>query len=106
MEGFTLKNLASIIDRLEIICNNYDHEEVNVITAKIKQMTEILIWGEKNDQQMFDLFCERGVLNILLKFVKQNISRFVVLQIIQSLGLFLYNIDKPQHINFIFTNRA
>lgn len=106
MEAFTLKNQSNIIDRLELICNNYDHEEVDSITAKIKQMTEILIWGEKNDQAFFDLFCERGVLNILLKFVKQKSSRFVVIQIIQSLGLFLYNIDKPQHINFIFTNRA
>jgi len=45
------------------------------------------------------VFVERNALMTLLKLVRNVNRRELVIQIIQSLGLFLYNIEKPEHIS-------
>jgi hypothetical protein len=54
MDIYKLEDLAKLIDRLEIICNNYDTESIDILTGNIKRLTEILIWGERNNQTFFD----------------------------------------------------
>jgi protein CLEC16A len=80
---------------------NKDH-----LIERIRLMTEFQIWGEKNNDSFFDFFCERNILELLLRILKSTKSRDVIIQIIQSLSMYLSNIDKAINSNYILSNNA
>ena len=46
-------------------------------------------------------FCEKNVVDLLLKILKKTHSREIVNEIIQSLSMYLLNLKKPMNISIL-----
>ena len=51
---------------------------------------------------IFRFFCEKNVIDLLLRILKKTSSKEIVNEIIQSLSMYLTNLKKPMNISIIF----
>lgn len=95
--------------------NNYNH-----LIESIRQFTEYQIWGEANNESFFEFyityfkyfynfplisfFCEKCFLKKLFQITQKISNRAVIIQIIQSLGILFFNIEKPTHLSLLIFN--
>lgn len=61
--------------------------------------TRFLSKASGNNIQIYSYFCEKNCLDMLLRLLKKTKSREIIIQIIQSLSLFLTNFEKPTNIS-------
>lgn len=78
----------------------------------LKKLTELLIWGERNNEDFFEFlpslkpsyFCESQIMEGLYEIIESIKDREVVIQVIQTLSMLSYNLDLPQHISTFLVN--
>lgn len=51
---------------------------------------------------MCSFFCENNILELMLKILRRTKSKEIVVQTIQSLSMYLTNIDNPTNISKLF----
>jgi len=100
------KNLELIYKDLIKYGEDNPDKNKDIIVERIKQMTEFQIWGERNNESFFEFFCEKNVLEAMLNILKKSKAKDIIIQVIQSLSMYLTNIKKPVNINFILSNNS
>jgi hypothetical protein len=71
----------------------------------LRQITEALIWGEQNDSDFFDFFCEK---NLLAEFIQvlgnPRAPKTVKVQLLQSLSMLVQNIRRQTSLYYLLGN--
>lgn len=69
------------------------HEEADArLVEQIRQATEALVWGERHDGTLFDLFCEHQLLGGFVATLQApGTSSAVKVQLLQSMAILLQN---------------
>ena len=61
----------------------------------LRQVAEVLVWGENNNRGYFDIFCEQNVLSYFVQLAEQpTIPNAVKVQLLQTLSIIVQSINK------------
>jgi len=69
----------------------------------IQYIIEYLIYGDKHDPNIFDLFCENNFMNEFISLSNMN-NRSMNLQIIKSFSVLILNMTNTTTLYYIFSN--
>uniref|UniRef100_A0A7S3YCX4 FPL domain-containing protein n=1 Tax=Lotharella globosa TaxID=91324 RepID=A0A7S3YCX4_9EUKA len=76
----------------------------NVIVEVLRQMAELMIWGDKHNPSFFDFFCEKNILKNCIEILGQKCEKSVKVQIIQSLSILLQNTHSETAVFYLLSN--
>lgn len=75
------------------------------VVETVRQITEALIWGEQNDNQFFDFFCEKSILADFVRVLGlSKAPKKVKLQLLQTLSMLVLNIRCKTSVYYILSN--
>ena len=75
------------------------------LVEALRELAEVMVWGDKHEEAMFDIFLERAVIGYFERvFCSTTLPSSVKVQVIQSLNILLQNLTRPQSIYFILSN--
>lgn len=61
----------------------------------LRQIAEVLVWGEQHNRGYFDLFCEQNVLSYFVRLAEQQgVPNAVKVQLLQTLSIIVQSINK------------
>lgn len=80
-----------------------DANKANVIEA-LRSITEILIWGDQNDNSVFDVFLEKQMLVHFVEIMRQKCGTSVNVQLLQTLNILFENIRHETSLYFLLSN--
>ncbi|KAL1523906.1 hypothetical protein AB1Y20_018825 [Prymnesium parvum] len=99
------------IGALSTLCTNLAKTSLvteknrDVVVEQLRQLTEQLVWGDRNDPAFFEYFLEKNVLSIFWRFLAQQRSPIAVkVQLLQTLSILLQNIEAGPSVFFILSN--
>ncbi len=69
----------------------------------IQYIIEYLIYGDKHDSSIFDVFCEFNIMNEFIYLANLN-HRSINLQIIKSFSVLILNLSNTTTLYYIFSN--
>lgn len=80
--------------------------EGDKLIETVRQITEVLIWGEQtNNSQFFDFFCEKSIFSDLVHVLGlKKASKKVKLQLLQTLSMLVQNIRRQTSVYYILSN--
>ena len=70
----------------------------NTIIEYLKDFTEITIWGDKNNPNIFDAFMENGAFNILYNLLRCSTNPKIISQFIQSFTILMQFITQQNSL--------
>ncbi|KAH8864226.1 Protein CLEC16A like [Schistosoma japonicum] len=91
-----------------------DHDQTSriysrmILVEALRLIAEILIWGDQNDSSVMDFFLEKNILEYFLQFMKQDSSRRICVQLLQTLNILFENITNQTAIckrAFVFRSK-
>eukprot|EP01135_Chromosphaera_perkinsii_P005824 Nk52_evm13s367 gene=Nk52_evmTU13s367 len=80
-----------------------DHNK-ELLVETLRSIAEILIWGDQNDNRVFDVFLENNMLFYFLKILNQNTGRYVKVQMLQTLSILFENISNETALYYLLSN--
>ncbi|KAI2799495.1 Protein CL16A [Blomia tropicalis] len=96
-----LKTLYSQLEKNPVVNENNRTELVETL----RQIAEILIWGDQNDSTVFDFFLEKNMLYCFLRIMKQPESgTYVCTQLLQTLNILFENIRNETSLYYLLSN--
>jgi len=104
---YSLAKLHILYDRLSRFRES-DLEkqgEGDALIETVRQITEALIWGEQNNSQFFDFFCEKSIFSDLVRVLGlKRAPKKVKLQLLQTLSILVQNIKRQTSVYYILSN--
>ncbi|VDO99465.1 unnamed protein product, partial [Schistosoma margrebowiei] len=79
-----------------------NEQNYGILVEALRLIAEILIWGDQNDSSVMDFFLEKNILEYFLQYMKQDLSRRICVQLLQTLNILFENITN-QTITFCQT---
>lgn len=73
-----------------------------VIVETLRELAELLVWGDQNDEKLFDYFLEKNVFGVLLRIMEQKDS-IVQVQLLQTLSILLENISTSGSLYYLLS---
>ncbi|KAF7495280.1 Protein CLEC16A [Sarcoptes scabiei] len=95
-----LKNLHRLLEKNQIVSEN----NRTLLVETLRQIAEILIWGDQNDSSVFDFFLEKNMLCFFLNIMKQKCGGFVCTQLLQTLNILFENIKNETSLYYLLSN--
>uniref|UniRef100_A0A7S0H9W9 FPL domain-containing protein n=2 Tax=Amorphochlora amoebiformis TaxID=1561963 RepID=A0A7S0H9W9_9EUKA len=100
---FSLENLkylyGQLVKNLVVTKKNQ-----NTIVEVLRQIAELMIWGDKHNSSFFDFFCEKNILKHCIEILGQPCEKSVKVQVIQSLSILLQNTHSETAVFYLLSN--
>lgn len=72
-----------------------DDENRDFTIEILRQIAEVLVWGEQHNRGYFDIFCEQNVLSYFVQLAEQPaVPNAVKVQLLQTLSIIVQSINK------------
>lgn len=85
------RNLLDSLPSLDSI----DERNRDTTIETLRQVAEVLVWGEQHNRGYFDIFCEQNVLSYFVGLAEQQtVPSAVKVQLLQSLSIIVQSINK------------
>ncbi|KAG0004937.1 Protein CL16A [Modicella reniformis] len=97
-ERFSLDNLISLCGQLQ-----QDTNEERIINC-LKELTQLLIWGDQHDPNLLEHFFEREVHYHFLTILKSKRNVTIIVQVLQTLNIMFENVRSKQSLYFLLSN--
>ena len=78
-------------------------EDKGVVIESVRDMAEVLIYGDQNGKNFFEFFLERDMFKLLFSLLDQP-DKEIQIQLIQTLGILVENIRDVNSLYFILSN--
>jgi len=76
----------------------------DAVVETVRQITEALIWGEQNDTNFFDFFCEKSILADFIRVLGLPKSpKSVKVQLLQTLSMLVQNIRRQTSLYYLLS---
>jgi len=76
----------------------------DAVVETVRQITEALIWGEQNDTNFFDFFCEKSILADFIRVLSLTKSpKKVRVQLLQTLSILVQNIRRQTSLYYLLS---
>ena len=77
----------------------------DMVVESLRTIAELIIWGDKNEPAIFELFLEKNMLGIFWRILAQEKTPpSVKQQLLQTLSILISNIDAGPSVYFILSN--
>lgn len=77
-------------------------------TEDYEKLMELLIWSEKNDASLHDLFMEHNILSLFLNLLtacaKVPAQRSLVISLIRAYSFLITNLKRPELVSYVFSH--
>ncbi|KAL6053147.1 FPL domain-containing protein [Balamuthia mandrillaris] len=100
---FTLDHLKTLHEQLT---RNRVITEKNqkLIIETLRQIAEIMIWGDQHNTAFFDFFLEKNILGFFLDILSQKSPNKVKVQLLQTLSILVENIRSETALYYLLSN--
>mmetsp|Transcript_30854 Transcript_30854/g.75239 ORF Transcript_30854/g.75239 Transcript_30854/m.75239 type:complete len:1031 (-) Transcript_30854:172-3264(-) len=100
---FSLENLKYLYQQLlkNLVVTKKNQ---NVVVETLRQIAELMIWGDKHNPSFFDFFCEKNILKHCIEILGQKCEKSVKVQVIQSLSILLQNTHSETAVFYLLSN--
>eukprot|EP01137_Pigoraptor_chileana_P000856 Opistho-2@37669 len=95
-----LKYLHTVLVRNAVVTDG----NKSLLVETLRSIAEILIWGDQNDNRVFDFFLEKNMLTFFLRILGQRTGRYVKVQLLQTLSILFENIRNETSIYYLLSN--
>ncbi|EGG23042.1 armadillo-like helical domain-containing protein [Cavenderia fasciculata] len=97
-----LKYLHSTLVKNSTITN----QNSGVVVETLRQIAEVMIWGDQNNNTLFDFFLEKNLLGFFINILEQKTSSDVIIQLLQTLSILVENLRNRNSIFALFSNNV
>eukprot|EP01103_Thecamoeba_quadrilineata_P007428 TRINITY_DN17309_c0_g1_i1.p1 TRINITY_DN17309_c0_g1~~TRINITY_DN17309_c0_g1_i1.p1 ORF type:complete len:628 (-),score=95.45 TRINITY_DN17309_c0_g1_i1:36-1751(-) len=81
--------------------NNYNRD---LIIENLREIAELLVWGDKHDAKFFEFFLEKNIFVHFLNFLKKKTDdEKLSIQLIQTLSMLVENINSKTSLYYLFS---
>ncbi|XP_014661770.1 PREDICTED: protein CLEC16A-like [Priapulus caudatus] len=95
-----MKYLYNVLSKIQTV----NEGNRGLLVETLRQIAEILIWGDQNDSSVFDFFLEKNMLGYFLKIMRQKYGRYVCVQLLQTLNILFENISNETSLYYLLSN--
>ena len=96
-----LQYLYSALSKLQPVKPAARGEVVEILRA----ISEVIIYGDQRaTNQIFDYFCEKNMLSLFTKMLRQRAGQQVNTQIVQTVSILVQNIRNETYLYYILSN--
>jgi len=98
--------LAEVGDRLDAAASGRQlwTSEAQKLVENVRMVTEALVWGEKNDDGLFDLFCERQALaGFVAALMSPTTPHSVRVQLLQTISILIQNAHRDTSFYYLLS---
>ncbi|CAH8671978.1 unnamed protein product [Schistosoma rodhaini] len=95
-----LRYLHSVLQKNRAV----NEQNYGILVEALRLIAEILIWGDQNDSSVMDFFLEKNILEYFLQYMKQDLSRRICVQLLQTLNILFENITNQTAIYYLLSN--
>ena len=90
---------------MDYISQGEDYKiNMEIINESIQILENFLLYGEKEDNQILDIFCEYNFINILKIYTFGSKDKAIISQIIKTLSALIKNISKETVFYYLLSN--
>jgi len=77
-----------------------------VVVETLREIAELMIWGDQHEPRFFDFFLEKQVLALFLRLLSSSSNRRggVAQQFLQTLSIMIQNIRSEEALFYLFSN--
>ncbi|KAF9155439.1 hypothetical protein DFQ26_009738, partial [Actinomortierella ambigua] len=100
-ERFSLENLKLLCKQLQSFPP--DARKEPIITC-LKELTQILIWGDQHDPMLLEHFFEQGVHWHFLEILQSKDDGSLIVQVLQTLNIMFENVRSRESLYFLLSN--
>ena len=103
-QKYTLNHLNQLYLQLQNFWQKADAPAADIVET-IREITEILIWGENRDSAFFDFFCEKSLLADFVRVLGiPDIPSRIKVQLLQTLSILITNVNTETNLYYLFSN--
>jgi hypothetical protein len=109
MSGFWSRNKRRFsLERLKELLSTLQKNPIwtprnrPVVVETLRELAELLVWGDQNDEKLFDYFLEKNMFGVLLRIMEQKDS-IVQVQLLQTLSILLENISTSSSLYYLLS---
>ena len=95
--------LSSLCTDVIKFSHNPEGGKKDCIVEVLKQISEILVWGDRHDPKIFDIFLERNVLPYMTELLCAKITQDVTVQLLQTLYIMISNIQSVTSVFYLLS---
>jgi len=104
--SYSFEGFKEQYEQLEAI-STIDEDNTEGIVEAIRVTAELVVWGDKNCDKIFDHFCEKNVLGTLMKFLRAQCGDYrIKIQVIQSVSILISNLGRETSVYYLLSNPA
>ncbi|KAG0313452.1 hypothetical protein BGZ99_008858, partial [Dissophora globulifera] len=100
-ERFSLENLKSLCEQLQQFPG--DANEDSIISC-LKELTQLLIWGDQHDPLLLEHFFEQNVHFHFLEILRSGHDGTLIVQVLQTLNIMFENVRSQESLYFLLSN--
>ncbi|CDJ37338.1 hypothetical protein, conserved [Eimeria tenella] len=101
---YSADRLLNLLDSLPSL-DSIDERNRDTTIETLRQVAEVLVWGEQHNRGYFDIFCEQNVLSYFVGLAEQQtVPSAVKVQLLQSLSIIVQSINKETAVYYMFSN--
>ncbi|KAK3848589.1 MAG: hypothetical protein J3R72DRAFT_429323 [Linnemannia gamsii] len=100
-ERFSLENLKSLCAQLQQFPGDANEDS---IVSCLKELTQLLIWGDQHDPSLLEHFFEQNVHWHFLKILQSKDDGTLIVQVLQTLNIMFENVRSRQSLYFLLSN--
>ncbi|GBC03975.1 hypothetical protein RclHR1_05430005 [Rhizophagus clarus] len=100
IEKYSPENIRRLSDLLKKQSKNGNDDSVVDV---LKEMTQVLVWGDQHNQTILDYFFENNIHHIILNLLKQTKSPNITNQILQTMNILVENIHDLTSLYFLLS---
>eukprot|EP00011_Vannellida_sp_DIVA3-517-6-12_P014194 CAMPEP_0114616830 /NCGR_PEP_ID=MMETSP0168-20121206/6887_1 /TAXON_ID=95228 ORGANISM="Vannella sp., Strain DIVA3 517/6/12" /NCGR_SAMPLE_ID=MMETSP0168 /ASSEMBLY_ACC=CAM_ASM_000044 /LENGTH=321 /DNA_ID=CAMNT_0001827953 /DNA_START=54 /DNA_END=1016 /DNA_ORIENTATION=+ len=75
-----------------------------VVVETLRQLAELIVWGDQNDPRFFDVFLEKATLSHMLRGLGQRMPVRLQIQLVQTLSILMENLKSEMALFYILSN--
>ena len=98
---FSLERLKELLANLQKNPIVTDRNK-GALVETLRELAELLVWGDQNDEKLFDFFMEKNVFAVLLRVMEQK-DTLVHVQLLQSLSILLENVATRSSLYYLLS---
>ncbi|KAF9361666.1 Protein CL16A [Mortierella sp. AD094] len=99
-ERFSLENLKLLCVQLKQFTG--DANEENIISC-LKELTQLLIWGDQHDPLLLEHFFEEKVHSHFLEILQSKHDGSLIVQVLQTLNIMFENVRSQESLYFLLS---
>ncbi|KAG0054192.1 Protein CL16A [Gryganskiella cystojenkinii] len=100
-DRFSLENLKALCEQLQQFSKDANEE---TIIGCLKELTQLLIWGDQHDPLLLEHFFEQNVHWHFLKILQSKQDGSLIVQVLQTLNIMFENVRSQESLYFLLSN--